>query len=35
MHGDRGNMFIVKLMFGLCIGLHLVVIPVWMWSMGL
>ncbi len=35
MHGDRGNMFIVKLMFALCIGLHVVAIPFIMWGVGL
>jgi len=35
MHGDRGNMKIVWLMVALCVGLHVVVIPIWMWGLGL
>ena len=35
MHGDRGNPKIVWLMLALCVLLHVVVIPVWMWSVGL
>ena len=35
MHGDRGNPKIVILMIALCVVLHLVVIPIWMWSLGL
>ena len=35
MHGDRGNPKIVVLMLAVCVVLHAVVIPVWMWSLGL
>jgi hypothetical protein len=35
MHGDRGNPKIVILMLTLCVVLHAVVIPIWMWSLGL
>jgi len=35
MHGDRGNVKIVWLMVALCVFLHAVVIPIWMWSIGL
>jgi len=35
MHGDRGNVKIVWLMLFLCVFLHLGLIPVWMWYLGL
>jgi hypothetical protein len=35
MHGDRGNYKIVILMLVLCVVLHVVVIPIWMWRLGL
>jgi hypothetical protein len=35
MHGDRGNPKIVILMLAVCVALHLIVIPIWMWSLGL
>ena len=35
MHGERGNTKIVILMLALCVVLHVVVIPIWMWSLGL
>lgn len=35
MHGDRGNGLIPIIMVAVCITLHLIVIPIWMWSLGL
>ena len=35
MHGDRGNIKIVWLMLFLCVFLHVGLIPVWMWYLGL
>jgi hypothetical protein len=35
MHGDRGNPKTVVLMLVVCVVLHAVVIPLWMWTLGL
>jgi hypothetical protein len=35
MHKDPGNMLTVKIMIALCVILHFVVIPIWMYSLGL
>jgi len=31
----RGNMLTVKLMLFLCVAFHFIIIPIWMWSLGL
>jgi hypothetical protein len=31
----NNNMLTVKLMIAICVGLHFVVIPVWMYALGL
>jgi len=31
----NNNMLTVKLMIFLCVALHFIVIPIWMWSLGL